>query len=337
MRYPKSHATRLEIDIPRGWLYDNAVTISGPIGNASPAFVHGNLQCRVAPATRPGPVVTGPAVGRLGHASIALFLVLASLSHPVVAGEPPFEWPDGRKAAISLAYDDALDSQLDNAIPALDRHGLKGSFYLVPANMPVGKRLDEWRRAAAHGHELGNHTLFHQCSGSMADREWVEPQRDLDHTTAAQMKDQVLLANVVLAAIDGRHERTMTVPCGDAMASGQDYVELVRGEFVAIKLGNGAVTPGMQALDPYAVTVVAPVDASGEALIAIAREAAAKGTMANFTFHGIGGDYLSVSSQAHEALLDYLASNRQTYWTATFIDIMKYVRQHQAPAAVAVP
>ena len=32
-----------------------------------------------------------------------------------------FSWPEGRKAAVSLSYDDALDSQLDNAIPALDR------------------------------------------------------------------------------------------------------------------------------------------------------------------------------------------------------------------------
>jgi len=36
-------------------------------------------------------------------------------------------------------------------------------------------------------------------------------------------------------------------------------------------------------------------------------------------------------------LLDYLASNRRTYWTATFIDIMKYVRQHKTPSEVAAP
>ena len=46
-----------------------------------------------------------------------------------LAGDP-FAWPQGRKAAVSLAYDDALPSHLDTAIPALDRHGLKGSFYL---------------------------------------------------------------------------------------------------------------------------------------------------------------------------------------------------------------
>jgi len=57
--------------------------------------------------------------------------------------------------------------------------------------------------------------------------------------------------------------------------------------------------------------------------------------MVNFTFHGIGGDYLSVSAQAHAELLRFLADNRQLVWTDTFINIMQHVRQQQArpPAA----
>ena len=241
-----------------------------------------------------------------------------------------FAWPEGKKAAVSLAYDDALDSHLDHAIPALDRHGLKGSFYLQLSRDPVRDRLPEWRAAAANGHELGNHTLFHQCSGALPGREWVEPQRDLDKTPIAQMKEQVLLANVMLNAIDGRTERTMTVPCGDVVAQDGNYVEPLQPAFVAIKLGNGAVTPDMLTLDPYAVTVEAPVDVTGAQLIAWVEEAAAKGSMANFTFHGIGGDYLSVSNEAHEELLHYLASHQDVYWVGTFLDIMKHVKQQQA-------
>src|SRR3546814_5290486 len=101
---------------------------------------------------------------------------------------------------LSLAYDDALDSQLDNAIPALDRHGFHASFYLPLAADTLRTRLDEWRAAAARGHELGNHTLFHQCSGSGEDRDWVAPPRDLDSTPAARMRDQGLLAHAMLDA-----------------------------------------------------------------------------------------------------------------------------------------
>ena len=65
-------------------------------------------------------------------------LATAALAH---AATGPFPWPHGAKAAVSLAYDDAIDSQLDNAIPALDRVGLKGSFYLKLASPAVARRM----------------------------------------------------------------------------------------------------------------------------------------------------------------------------------------------------
>lgn len=269
--------------------------------------------------------------------SMLMLAAIAVVPTAKAADKQPFAWPEGRKAAVSLAYDDALDSQLDNAIPALDKFGLKGSFYLQLSRDPVRNRMADWRAAAAHGHELGNHTLFHQCSASLPDRDWVEPRRNLDTTTAAQMKDQVILANTMLNAIDGKQERTMTVPCGDVMAAGQNYVEGVESEFVGIKLGNGGVTPDMAALDPSAVTVVAPTGVTGKQLIAVVEAAAHQGTMANFTFHGIGGDYLTVSNQAHEELLAYLAQHRDVYWVDTFVEIMKYVRKQQAAAKAAAP
>lgn len=263
--------------------------------------------------------------------AMSILLAATGLAAPfaTAAEREPFHWPDGRRAAVSLAYDDALDSQLDSAIPALDRHGFKASFYLTLSSDTLRTRLPEWRAAAARGHELGNHTLFHQCSGSIEGREWVEPQRDLDTTSAAQMKDQVLLANIMLGAIDGNHERTLAVPCGDVLAGGENYIELVKREFVAIRLGDGAVVEEMMALYPYAVSVEAPAGATGAQLIARVEEAARTGTMANFTFHGIGGDYLTVSNAAHEALLDHLASHSDVYWVDTFVEVMKYVRQQE--------
>lgn len=242
----------------------------------------------------------------------------------------PFVWPHGARAAVSLAYDDALNSQLDQAIPTLDRYGLKGSFYLQLSNLAVDQRLADWRRAAAHGHELGNHSLFHQCARSAPGHDWVQPQRDLDTTSAAQMQDQVLLANTMLYAIDGQRERTYTVPCGDVLAAGVNYLPGLRQGFAAIKVGGAAVTPAMQTLDPYAVGVYAPEGQSGAQLIALVQQAAAQGTMVNFTFHGVGGDYLTTSAQAHEELVKYLAEHRDLYWTDTFLNIMTYVkRQHR--------
>jgi peptidoglycan/xylan/chitin deacetylase (PgdA/CDA1 family) len=258
------------------------------------------------------------------------FTLAAMLMAPhLAAADMSFPWPQGARAAVSLAYDDALDSQLDVAIPTLDKYGLKGSFYLQMSNPAVDQRMDGWRRAAANGHELGNHSLFHQCSRKAAGHDWVQPHRDLDTTTAAQMRDQVLLANTMLYAIDGKRERTYTAPCGDLLAAGMPYLPLLRDSVAAIKVGGAAVTPSMRALDPYAVGVAAPEGLSGQQLIAMVKQAGEQGTMVNFTFHGVGGDYLSTSAQAHEELVQYLAANRQLYWTDTFLNIMTYVKKQR--------
>jgi peptidoglycan/xylan/chitin deacetylase (PgdA/CDA1 family) len=260
--------------------------------------------------------------------ALAALAFTAPLAH---AADPAFHWPHGERAAVSLSYDDAVDSQLDNAIPALDRDGLHGSFYLTLASPTVAKRLPEWRAAAARGHELGNHTLFHDCSARAAGHEWVTPELDLDTVSAARMAAQVRLANTMLHAIDGRTERTFTVPCGDRRAQGGvDYVDLVEGEFVAIKSGDAGVIADMATLDPMAVGATTPESFTGAQLIELVRAAAAKGTMINFTFHGIGGDYITTSKQAHEDLLAYLAAHRDVYWTDTFIHVMTYVRSQQA-------
>lgn len=249
-----------------------------------------------------------------------------------MAQAPAFAWPGGQRAAVSLSYDDAVPSQLDNAIPALDRHGLKGTFYLILGAETVRERLEDWRAAARNGHELGNHSLFHQCSAQGPGREWVQPEQDLDATTVAQMRAQVMLANTMLHAIDGSTEFTYTAPCGDQSASDGNYIDAVAPLFLGIKLVGGAAIPDMLALDRAAVPVTVPVDMSGAELIALVEEAGRLGTMINFTFHGIGGDHLAIDNQAHEQLLAFLAEHRDHYWTATFREQMLWVRDRQAGA-----
>lgn len=256
--------------------------------------------------------------------------VLAMANSVKADAKQKFHWPQKIKAAVSLSYDDAIDSQLDNAIPTLNKYGLKGTFYIKLASPILASRLTEWRAAAAQGHELGNHTLFHQCSRSQPDRDWVRPEDDLDITSVAQLKNQIVVANTMLYAIDGKQERTFTTPCGDLNAAGVNYLDSIKSEFVAIKSvsGNG-ITPDMKTLNPYSINVITPINFTGKQLIDIVKEGAAKGTMVNFTFHGIGGDYLVTSKEAHEELVKYLSENKDKYWTDTFLNIMKYVKEEQ--------
>lgn len=269
-----------------------------------------------------------------------LLAVIAQLIAVAAAAQTqakPIAWPHQARAAVSLAYDDALDSQLDIAVPALNRHGLKASFYLTLGSDTVRKRLEAWRKVAHQGHELGNHTLFHQCSRSAPDRSWVTPDNDLDTTRAAQLVAQVRVGNTLLKAIDGRQERTFAAPCGDLKASGESYLVALQDDFVAMKSAFGGVVPDMNALDPYAVGVEVASDTTGGQLIALVQRAAAAGTMVNITFHGVGGDYLAVTREAHEELLHYLAARRDIYWTDTFVRIMQYVKAQRFKAQSISP
>ena len=58
----------------------------------------------------------------------------------------PIEWPHHKQAAIILTYDDALLSQLDIAIPQLQKAGLTATFFLT-SDLDY-KTLPRWRAVA---------------------------------------------------------------------------------------------------------------------------------------------------------------------------------------------
>jgi len=239
----------------------------------------------------------------------------------------PFAWPGGARAAVSLGYDDGLDSQLDHVVPALNRRGLRASFY-VPINGPtLPARQHEWKAAAAAGHELGNHSLFHACSAKGAGREWVLPHRDLEKQMAAAVQEQVLAANTWLQALDGKSRRTFTPPCLDFQAGGQDFVAALKPHFVAYRAAGPAMVSDTAALDPHAMPVYFVEGWTGEQLIALVERAAAQGALVSLLFHGVGAEHLSVSREAHDQLLDHLAKHKSRFWTDSFVNIMENARQ----------
>src|SRR5690349_18855257 len=86
---------------------------------------------------------------------------------------------EGKKCAVVLTYDDAIDQHLNNAVPLLDSLGLKATFYITAFSSSIKDRLNDWKKIAVNGHELGNHTLYHPCAGGKG-REWVKPDYDMN-------------------------------------------------------------------------------------------------------------------------------------------------------------
>src|SRR5207244_205031 len=82
-------------------------------------------------------------------------------------------WQDDCHGAVSLTFDDGMTSQLQIAIPMLNDHSLRGTFYVNPRGDNWQERLEPWREAARTGHEIGNHTMAHPCTRAF--RETGEP------------------------------------------------------------------------------------------------------------------------------------------------------------------
>jgi peptidoglycan/xylan/chitin deacetylase (PgdA/CDA1 family) len=230
----------------------------------------------------------------------------------------PIVWPNGATAALALTYDDALPSQLENAVPALDARGLKATFYVSLGFDGFEQRKSVWTRLAENGHELGNHTLVHPCQESKPGRNWVQSAQDLDGYTLEKWLVELKAANTRLTAIDGETERTFAYTCGDTEIDGVSFIEDIKPLF----LGARSVERGV-AYDDYYVPSFAVDETSAEDMIAYVDELIATRAIGTITFHGIGGGHLLVTSEAHEALLDYLIERENDIWIAPMRDIIQ--------------
>jgi hypothetical protein len=66
-----------------------------------------------------------------------------------VSADSRFAWPDAHQAAVTLTYDDAIAvSDLDVAVPQLNRAGLRGTFFLMGKAVSAAD-VPRWR-AVAH-------------------------------------------------------------------------------------------------------------------------------------------------------------------------------------------
>jgi peptidoglycan/xylan/chitin deacetylase (PgdA/CDA1 family) len=263
---------------------------------------------------------------------------LLTLAIAASAGEArrPFSWPGGARAAVVLTYDDGMDSHLDHAVPDLEASGLRGTFFVPGHSESLARRLPEWRALAARGHELANHAIFHPClrrPPDQAEREWVKPEYALENYTVDRIRDEVAAMNTMLLALDGESVRTFAYNCCDTTAGGQSYVEALRPLFLAARTGGDRIVADLDSLDPMLVPSWAATDVTGAELVAFVEEAVDAGGVAVFQFHGVGGEWIPISRDAHQELVRWLAANRATVWTDTFRSVMELVARQQRRAA----
>ena len=256
-----------------------------------------------------------------------LFTFLPALTGLAQSDDHPW---NHKQCAVVLTYDDAINQDLDIALPALDSVGLKGTFYLIGISPVLQNRMEEWRTAASHGHELGNHSLTHPCDGSLPGRSsWVSPDRDLHTYTIGRADDEIRVVNVMLHAIDGKTVRTFAFPCGEFTIHDSSYYLGLRKDFA----GARGVVPKMQALgtiNPDNINAISIDGQTGTQMIDMVKEAMKTHSLLVFCFHGVGGGHsINVGLPDHSQLLHFLKDNEASIWIAPMVEVAGYIRANQ--------
>jgi len=232
----------------------------------------------------------------------------------------------GKKAAVVLTYDDALNVHLDNVIPELDSLSLKGTFYLTASSDAARNRIKDWRKVAAGGHELGNHTLYHPCDASGPGMSWVKPEYDLSKYSMGRIQDEIKMCNAFLKSIDGLDKRTFAFTCGHKKVREGEFIESLSGDFVAAR----SVRHEMHSLDEQKLLDIdcySMVEQTGQQMIGLVKQAQQSGKLLVFLFHGVGGEHaLNVSSQAHSELLHYLKEQQNDIYIDTMLNVAEHIR-----------
>lgn len=264
----------------------------------------------------------------------------------------PGFWPDGKRAAVTLSYDDGLDGQLKYAVPALDERGLRATFFLssfqgvehgwsLPdLTQPLTARHEAWRSVGQSGHELAGHTVFHPCEEN---NPGFRPQ-DYD---LARMETELDDSLARLERLGSTPPLSFAYPCfGDIVGVGvaeSSYADLVAERFVTARVSSEAIAEPHR-IDLLAVPQRYFEQTTASELSAVVDEARGSGGWVVFGFHGIGLEqecdisqfdlascalnYLTTDEVSHRALLDYLVG-LDDVWVAPMRDVAQYVQSQR--------
>jgi hypothetical protein len=275
---------------------------------------------------------------RLGCAVVIVMLSLpfaTVVREQSVSATPPqqsakaFHWPSGKRVAVSLSFDDARRSQVDRGLDVLNPTGVKVTFFVVPEN--VKKRLDGWKRALASGHEIGNHSLTHPCSGNFP----FSFHNALENYTLEQMAQNIDGANGEIQQLLGARMVTFAYPCGQKFVGRgsqvKSYVPLIAERFL---VGRGFSEQNFNDpafCDLAQASGIVSDDLDYIPMVKLISQAATQGAWIIFAGHDIGEKGVQTTdATALAALCKYMQDPANGVWVDTVGRIGEYIQQQRA-------
>lgn len=263
--------------------------------------------------------------------TILLFL-LACLVSPGLGWAQPlaaeFRWPEGKRAAVSLSFDDARPSQVDVGLDLFARLDARATFYVVPVH--VETKLAGWKRLVASGHEIGNHSVRHPCTGNF---DWSR-EAALENYTLDRMRSELLEGSRRLEELLGVTPVTFAYPCGQTFVgrgrATQSYVPLIAELFLA---GRGWLdeTPNDPIFhDPAQVSGMSMDGMDFPAVKTMVESAREAGQWLVLAGHEIGHSGPQTTRvEMLERLVPFLQDPANEIWFESIENVARYLKGHR--------
>jgi peptidoglycan-N-acetylglucosamine deacetylase len=241
---------------------------------------------------------------------------------------PSFQWPDGKQVAVSLTFDDGRLSQIDSGVALLDRFDVKATFYVLPS--AIEQRLEGWKKAVANGHEIGNHSLTHPCSGNFL---WSRDHA-LENYTLREMKAELMEANGRIEKLLGVRCTAFAFPCGQTFVGRgkgtKSYIPIIAELFSS---GRGWLDEGPNDPQFCDLSQLTGMESDGkdfEEILPLIESAKKTGQWIVFAGHEMNGSGPQTTRLSMlKKLLEYARDPANGVWIAPIGTVTRHIEQQR--------
>ncbi len=227
--------------------------------------------------------------------------------------------------ALSLTFDDGRPSQPLVGVPLLNEYGAKATFYIVPPR--AAQQLDAWKKTVASGHEIGNHSVKHPCSGNFV---WARATA-LEDYTLEQMRAELREANKQTEALLGVTPTVFAYPCGATFVGRgvhtQSYVPVVAELFQSGRLWLSEAPNSPDYCDFAQLTGMESDGKDFDQILPLIEAARQAGQWLVLAGHDIGeGGTQTTRTAMLRQLIQYAQNPANGIWLGTVGEVGAYVR-----------
>ena len=231
---------------------------------------------------------------------IIVFVLAVSAVGAYAADAPYIRFAKFRgdaRGAVTLTFDDALPSQIEKAVPILDKYGLHATFFIHTDNVKTtwASTWDAWGPIARRGHEVGSHSQSHPLLSEL-----TNPRRiRMEIEGSADIIEQHIAIRPISFAYPF-----------------SDVDDILRRKVLAVYF-----------IDRDSCRMWGGAAFTAANGISNIEQAVECGEWFYSMMHGVGDiSFKPISEKALSGIVKYLADHRDTIWTDTYANVGLYLR-----------